>query len=825
VLRLVLIAIAIGCALVACLQSQANPCEGGFVCPNGYICGASGTCVAADAPPQGAVCGNGVVEPPEECDEGDANSDASGASCLTNCRVPPRCGDRVISTGEQCDDGNLRSEDGCSSQCTAEVLTWTPHTSLEVTTGPGPLQNASVAIRRSGQVWIAGGGSGPARGSVWTWDPMYDGGDSGAFGSGEWRSIPSPSNDPQYLAYHEAENVQLLITVKGPEGKGAGDMEVWQLTPQSNSWTSVGEPYGAVLRLHAAGTRWDTGQAWVFVTWAEDASGNPDSDRLLMWDGGAWVQAGSWPAGLAGLPIGAGWSMHHNALVAVDEQGLAWNLDTGTQVGLEGLPGAPFLFGPAAVGDGVTMFVSEGEARGLYRLRDTWELIPMQGSPVPAHWFGFAMANVTPFVDTGNEPSIEQYVVFGGQVEDDRGVETLAQLWWSPDGASWRLGHDGALPGARRQAGLVWDRQRARLVMFGGRSGGVALSDMWEFAYGGWRLLPNEQTPPAVDRPVLGYDERTAAVIMVDGADGSSRDTWALWGSEWATIGVGNAPPAGVTSLVFDTHLDTVVAIGAGSPAHRWDGGGWSPVPLPGAGAGADLTGARAAHDAAHGVTVIHGQSTWVWSSEAETWTPIGIGPGPRVEPALVYHEHQQRALLYGGQGPDGEVRHDLWAFDAAALQWEELAQSPDSPSPMQGPMMAFDDVTRRVTVSGATMKEPGSGGVPPPPGLWTFQHEGLEPLDACDDADGDGDGLARCDDPDCSWRTACSPDLCEEDVGSCDYLPAPCVVCSAENECGYQAAPGFCLLPHGECLRKGQPYGACVCDPAEELARDCLWR
>jgi cysteine-rich repeat protein len=64
------------------------------------------------------VCGNGVVEEDEECDDGNDN-DAD--ACLNNC-IRNVCGDGYGWIGrEQCDDGNTISGDGCSSQCRLEI--------------------------------------------------------------------------------------------------------------------------------------------------------------------------------------------------------------------------------------------------------------------------------------------------------------------------------------------------------------------------------------------------------------------------------------------------------------------------------------------------------------------------------------------------------------------------------------------------------------------------------------------------------------------------------------------------------------------------------
>jgi hypothetical protein len=50
------------------------------------------------------VCGDGVVDVGEQCDDGAYSSDSLPNGCRTNC-YKAYCGDGVIDTGEQCDDG------------------------------------------------------------------------------------------------------------------------------------------------------------------------------------------------------------------------------------------------------------------------------------------------------------------------------------------------------------------------------------------------------------------------------------------------------------------------------------------------------------------------------------------------------------------------------------------------------------------------------------------------------------------------------------------------------------------------------------------------
>jgi hypothetical protein len=70
----------------------------------------------------GSTCGDRIVDPGEECDNGPANSDTLPNGCRSDCRAP-RCGDGILDDrfGEACDDGEDNSNtaaDACRTDCT-----------------------------------------------------------------------------------------------------------------------------------------------------------------------------------------------------------------------------------------------------------------------------------------------------------------------------------------------------------------------------------------------------------------------------------------------------------------------------------------------------------------------------------------------------------------------------------------------------------------------------------------------------------------------------------------------------------------------------------
>ena len=86
--------------------SDCGPCQacGDFVC--------EGSETVATCPGDCSLCGDGTLQPTEECEDGNRGS---GDGCSAGCRL--ECGDGVLGATEECDDGNRVSGDGCQSDC------------------------------------------------------------------------------------------------------------------------------------------------------------------------------------------------------------------------------------------------------------------------------------------------------------------------------------------------------------------------------------------------------------------------------------------------------------------------------------------------------------------------------------------------------------------------------------------------------------------------------------------------------------------------------------------------------------------------------------
>ena len=131
------------------IHEQGEQCDDGNDSDSSDGCHACVRATGWVCPEQGKPCiprcGDGILRGDEACDDGDA---VGGDGCSEGCRVEPGytcpnpgqdcvaavCGNNVVEGGEGCDDGNKIAGDGCGPTCQKEPT---------VTVGPAPTVNVS----------------------------------------------------------------------------------------------------------------------------------------------------------------------------------------------------------------------------------------------------------------------------------------------------------------------------------------------------------------------------------------------------------------------------------------------------------------------------------------------------------------------------------------------------------------------------------------------------------------------------------------------------------------------------------------------------------
>ncbi len=86
------------------------------ICGDGY-CGSSESCSSCPLDCCPLICGNGLVNPGETCDDGNTDTETCGDSATQSGSYCNATCSAVLSLSEQCDDGNAVDTDACLSTC------------------------------------------------------------------------------------------------------------------------------------------------------------------------------------------------------------------------------------------------------------------------------------------------------------------------------------------------------------------------------------------------------------------------------------------------------------------------------------------------------------------------------------------------------------------------------------------------------------------------------------------------------------------------------------------------------------------------------------
>jgi hypothetical protein len=302
-------------------------------------------------------------------------------------------------------------------------------------------------------------------------------------------------------------------------------------------------------------------------------------------------------------------------------------------------------------------------------------------------------------------------VLFGGFTSIFKSVTHFSDTWeW--DGTNWSP-FLGASPPGRTGHRMVFDRARARIVLFGGSNrtffGGGDLGDTWEFDGNAWISRASTTRPNARSDHGMVYDHARARTMVFGGTVGATSvaDMWEWDGNQWVgPMATGVSARTGA-AMEFDTQRNRVLLFGGNDVgfvhADLWqaDRGVFSRL-LDSSTPPARHSAAAAFDERRRRLMVFsgHGGSTSLqdhWEFDGTRWhTVAGVLPPARGRAAMVYDSRRDRTVLFGGELPGFAA--DTWQWDGIA--WHNL-QPPTSPPARLDHAMTFDRARGEIVLFG----------------------------------------------------------------------------------------------------------------------------
>lgn len=279
---------------------------------------------------------------------------------------------------------------------------------------------------------------------------------------------------------------------------------------------------------------------------------------------------------------------------------------------------------------------------------------------------------------------------------------------WVHDGTSWQQ-RTGPAPTARNAHAMCFDPIRDRVVLFGGQDASGLRGDTWEWDGTTWLQRSTTGPNPRIGH-VLVFNSSTGRSLLFGGAGGQGEyfdDTWEWDGTAWTQVqATGPSGRYGCAAAYDSVNLRVLLFGGAGDESGaqfpffsdelwQFQNGAWT---LLNVGGPAGRYGPAVTFDPERGSFILFGGSFWHprWELFCDTWEWRGgqwargadNGPGDRTGATMVYQNLAHRAFMYGGLGPDGNLR-DAWHWAGPAVPF--IAERPTIMSVNFGEELAID--------------------------------------------------------------------------------------------------------------------------------------
>jgi hypothetical protein len=251
-----------------------------------------------------------------------------------------------------------------------------------------------------------------------------------------------------------------------------------------------------------------------------------------------------------------------------------WDRTTWSQIATAAAPSPRETFGMCEDGaGGILLFggmsFSSGIKGDTWRYaQGAWTMLHANQGPSPRRYLAM--------VATPQGP-----ILFGGA---DSVVSQCYGDTWRWNGSSWVALASAQSPSPRCVAGISFDSNRNRVVLFGGRQpGGILLDETWEWNGASWLLRAPALRPPAREATAFIYSSHFGRSLLFGGLGltGLLDDAWSWDGTSWSSVALGPRPsPRNAPGLAHDGPASSLLLFGG------WDlnaslGDTWELLPPP----------------------------------------------------------------------------------------------------------------------------------------------------------------------------------------------------------------------------------------------------
>ena len=281
------------------------------------------------------------------------------------------------------------------------------------------------------------------------------------------------------------------------------------------------------------------------------------------------------------------------------------------------------------------------------------------------------------------DPESQKIILFGGSYYSSS--YTFYDDTWSLDTAkyTWTNIQTTNSPSARFSAGMVYDGDHKKIILFGGFSASDRKSDTWiyDIATSTWTNVTPDKSPPRRSDMGIAYDAGAKKVVIFGGYnrdDTISDDTWVydFEANTWTQMNPANHPSARYGgAMVFDSYSKKILLFGG----HKGS---------------------------------VYDNEIWAYNYSNDDWEKIETQTKPpgRYWHDLAYDSVSQRMILFGGSQGGGNDLGDTWVFACRDSKWVNVTSTVNPPA-RSLLSLAYDvSVKKTVMFGGADFGSQGYG-------------------------------------------------------------------------------------------------------------------